>query len=289
MADLFELHLSPDESLSAPVVAAAFDGWIDAAGASTAMAAHLAADAELVASFDGDVLFDYRSRRPVLDIVDGNLQEVTWPELTIKRTRLGERDVLVFAGAEPDFLWKQLAGAVLELCLRLGVVEWVSLGAIPAAVPHTRPVPIIASESQSGLLREPAQRPEGLLRVPSAALSVIELAVSGNGIPAVGFYAQVPHYVGGPYAAGSIALMERLQRHLSVPLPMDELLVEAAAQRQRLDELLAERPETKSYVEQLETAADEERVPSGDEIAAEIERFLAESEGGDQPGPFDSR
>jgi PAC2 family protein len=281
MAGLYELHGAADSPLVAPVIVAAFDGWIDAAGASTASTTLLATDSEPVATFDGDVLFDFRSRRPVLDIVDGNLEEVTWPQLSLARVRLGERDVLVLSGAEPDFRWKQLAAAILELCLRLGVVEWVSLGAIPAAVPHTRPVPILGSESRPGLLREQEQRPDGLLRVPSAALSVIELAVSGNGVPAVGFYAQVPHYVGGPYAAASIALLERLQRQIGVPVPMDDLLVEAATQRERLDELLAERPDTKSYVEQLESAVDDDRVPSGDELAAEIERFLQESGGGD--------
>jgi hypothetical protein len=132
--------------------------------------------------------------------LDGTISEAVWPQLTITRARTGGRDLLVLSGAEPDFRWREIAGAVSELALRLGVVEWVSLGSIPAAVPHTLPVPILATASKPGLLHDDeVQGPQGLLRVPSAALSAIELTVTGSGIPAVGFYAQIPHYVGGTF------------------------------------------------------------------------------------------
>jgi PAC2 family protein len=273
MPPLYDI-VGADRQLSAPVLVAAFDGWVDAAGAASAAGEHLVREAEVVARFDPDALYDYRSRRPVLDILDGQLHELTFPETTVRRLRLGERDVLVLSGAEPDFRWRELADSALELSLRLGVVEWVSVGAIPAAVPHTRPTHVVATESKPGLLRsDEQQRIEGMLRVPSAALSVMELTVSASGIPSVGFYAQVPHYVGGPYAAATIALLERLESHLEVPISLGELVDQAASQRSQLDEVLAERPDTRAYIEQLESAADQE-VPSGDEIAAEIERFL---------------
>jgi hypothetical protein len=257
------------------VLIAAFDGWVDAGSASTQAAAHLASDGELIARFDPDLLFDFRSRRPVLDIVDGRLLELSWPELVVRRATVEERDVIVLAGAEPDYRWRSLADAVLELSVRLGVVEWISIGAIPQAVPHTRPTGLIATASQEGLLAEGTQRTEGLLRVPAAALSVVEMAVVGGGIPTVGFYAQVPHYIGGEFTAGTIALLEKLEAHLQVPISLGTLVDEASAERSRLDELIAERPDTKDYVAQLESVADDgEHVPSGDEIAAEIERFL---------------
>jgi hypothetical protein len=267
--------------MTAPVMIAAFDGWVDAAGASTAAAAHLAENGELVARFDPDVLYDFRSRRPVLDIVDGRLHELGWPELVVRRVVLGERDVLVLAGAEPDYRWRSLADATLELCLRLGVVQWISIGAIPQAVPHTRPTTLIATGSSDGLLPPDTQRTEGLLRVPAAALSVVEMTVSASGIPAVGFYAQIPHYIGGEFTQASIALLERLGAHLQVPIGLGALHDDAAAERTRLDELIADRPETKDYVAQLEVVADDDgHVPSGDEIAAEIERFLQQNDGG---------
>jgi PAC2 family protein len=271
----------PTEPLVAPAVVAAFDGWIDAAGASTSAATAIAEGGDVLATFVPDVLFDYRSRRPILDIVDGKPTALVWPELTLRRRRIGPRDVLVLTGAEPDFRWHELGGDVLELCVRLGVVEWVSLGSIPAAVPHTRPVPILATASRPGLLAEDEQQgPEGLLRVPSACLSTIELAVSAGGVPTVGFYAQVPHYVQGPYAAGTIAMLEHAGRHLGVDLPAGPLAAEALAQRQRLDAAVQADDDSRAYVARLEQmTGEEQRLPSGDELASEIERFLR-GEGG---------
>jgi len=263
------------EPLVAPAVIAAFDGWIDASGASTAAAQQVAGPgAEAVARFEGDKLYDYRSRRPVLDIVDGTLDELTWYDLSLRRARVGGRDLLVLSGAEPDFRWRELADDVGEACLRLGVLEWISIGAIPAAVAHTRPVPILGTASKPGLLREDVrQGPDGLLRVPAAALSVVELGVIGAGIRSVGFYAQVPHYVGGPYAAASIAILEHVGQHLGVELPLGELPDEAMAQRQRIDAAVAGDEEATRYLQRLEEISSEE-LPSGDDLASEIERFL---------------
>jgi hypothetical protein len=276
--------------LAQPVVVAAFDGWIDAAGASTAALGQIASEATMLVEFDPDSLFDFRSRRPVLDIVDGTLTHLVWPELTMKRARHADRDVLVFTGAEPDYRWRELGQDTVEIVQRLGVREWISLGSIPAAVPHTRPVPVLANASRPGLIRDDApQGPQGLLRVPSAALSTVELAVSGAGIPCVGFYAQIPHYVGGPFPAASVALLEHASRQLGVDLIPGPLLEQAAQQRGRLDDAVAADPDSSAYVERLENMVDEERIPSGDELASEIERFLRgdgrERDGG-EPGPL---
>jgi predicted ATP-grasp superfamily ATP-dependent carboligase len=265
---------------AAPAMVAAFDGWVDAAGAASDVADRLARSGERVATFDADVLFDYRSRRPVLDVVDGSLTRLVWPEFALHRRTFADRDVLVLHGAEPDFRWKELGDDVVELCQRLGVVEWVSLGAVPAAVPHTRPVPVLATASDEARLHEAeTQGPRGLLRVPSAALSAIELAVSGSGIPAVGFFAQVPHYVGGPYAAASLSLLRHLSRHLKTDLPTGDLEDEAVAQRERLDAAVEADEDVREILHRLEGMSDE-GIPSGDDIAAEIERFLRSEDGG---------
>jgi hypothetical protein len=282
---LAHLH-EPDEPLVAPAVIAAFDGWIDAGGASTAAAERVARDGEPIVTFESDLLYDYRSRRPVLDVQDGTLTELTWPEIAVKRVRKERRDLLVLSGPEPDFHWRELGREVLDAALRLGVVEWVSLGAIPAAVPHTRPVPILATASAPGLLHEDEQQgPQGLLRVPSAALSTVELAVTGSGIPAVGFYAQVPHYVGGPYAAATIAILEHAARHLGVELALGDLPEEATAQRERLDAAVAADDDSRTYVDRLETVVDNQELPTGDELVGEIERFLQQREGGGPTPP----
>ena len=274
----------------APVVVAALEGWVDAAGSATSALDHLGDGSEIVVRFDGDALFDYRSRRPVLDVLDGKLTELSWPEITLRHKSVEGRDLLILSGPEPDLSWQKLASEVAEISVRLRVERWISLGAIPAAVAHTRPVPSLATASQSGLLGQDEQPgPEGLLRVPSAALSVIELAVSRAGIPAVGFFAQVPHYVAGPYPAAAAALVERVGRHLGLSFPLDELAEEAEAHRTRLDELVAQQPEAREYLERLESLSGEERLPSGDEIATELERFLrGESSGGEGP-PLDGR
>ena len=271
--------------LTAPVLVAAFDGWIDAAGASSAAVDQLGAGGEPAATFDGDVLYDYRARRPVLDIVDGTLTDISWPELSLRRAHLGHRDLLVLSGPEPDYRWRELADAVAEIAVQLEVAQWVSLGAIPAAVPHTRPVPILATASQPGLLPPGVQQgPQGLLRVPAAALSVLELTTTGRGVPAVGLYAQVPHYVGGAYPAATVALLEHLERHLDVPVPLGQLPEAAATQRATLDEAVAQDEDAASYLARLETLLGDERIPSGEEIASEIERFLRESGPGSAPG-----
>jgi hypothetical protein len=135
-------------------------------------------------------------------------------------------------------------------------------------------VPVLATASREGLLHEAdTQGPPGLLRVPSAALSAVELPVSTAGVPAVGFYAQVPHYVGGPYAAASVSLLRHLARHLGIEIPLEDLEQEADGQRQRLDAAVAADDDVRELLERMEQQSEEE-LPSGDELAAEIERFL---------------
>jgi hypothetical protein len=263
--------------LIAPTLVGAFDGWVDAGSAATAALAELVTDAPVVATFDTDALFDYRARRPTLQIVDGRLAQLDWPELTIRRTTVGEHDLLVLTGAEPDDRWQAFSAAVVELAHRLGVAEWVSLGSIPAAVPHTRPVPIIGTTSEPGRLRGDVRPgPAGILRVPAAAVSVLEMAMAENGIPAVGYFAQVPHYVSGAYPGASVELLSALGRHLGVILPSGDLVEEARQLRTRLDTATSLEETTRTYVERLEAMVDEERLPSGDDLITEIERFLRE-------------
>jgi len=263
--------------LVAPTLVGAFDGWVDAGSAATAALARLVEDAPVVATFDADALFDYRARRPTLRIVDGRLAELAWPELTIRRTTAGDQDLLILTGAEPDDRWQAFGAAVVDLAQQFGVSQWISLGAIPAAVPHTRPVPIMGTTSEPGRLRGDVHPgPSGILRVPAAAVSMLEMQMAENGIPAVGYFAQVPHYVSGPYPAASVELLSALGRHLGVILPSGDLVEEARQLRTRLDTATSVEESTRTYVERLESMVDEERLPSGDELITEIERFLRE-------------
>jgi hypothetical protein len=270
---LFHLEDVPD--LREPALVVALDGWVDAGSAATLAAKQLADEGPVVARFDGDALFDYRARRPTLEIVDGRLSELTWPELTLRRAAVGGRDLLVLAGHEPDYRWPRVAEEIVHLAHRLEVAEWISLGAIPAAVPHTRPVPILGTESKPGLLRADVQPgPSGTLRVPSALVSVLEMSVAEAGIAAVGYFAQVPHYVSGPYPAAAVGLLDAVSRHLGIDLPLGALADEARQLRDRLDTATAVDETSRAYVERLEAMVDEARLPSGDDLISEIERFL---------------
>ena len=265
----------PDPALDAPVIVTAFDGWVDGGRAGTMAAEQLAEGGRVIATFDSDALFDYRARRPTLDIVDGRLIDLDWQELTLRATRVGERDVLVLTGPEPDFRWHQLADEIVDLAGQLRVGSWVSLGAIPATVAHTRPVPVLGTASVAGLLPDDvAQGPAGHLRVPAALVSVLERAVSREAIPAVGFFAQVPHYASGAFPNAAIELIRHVGRYLGVELSLGDLPVRALETRALLDAAVAAEERTREYVERLESMADEARLPSGDELIADIERFL---------------
>jgi proteasome assembly chaperone (PAC2) family protein len=283
-------RLEDPPELDAPVLVAALEGWVDAGSAGTVAAAQLAEGGTVVASFDADAIYDYRARRPTLDIVDGRPMQLAWPKLEITSVRIGGRDIVVLRGPEPDYRWRELTVDVVDVAKRLGVVSWVSLGAIPAAVPHTRPVPILATASAPGLLPDGIrQGPDGLLRVPSACLSVLELAASTNGIPAIGLFAQVPHYVNATYPAASIALLTALGRHLGIEPPVGQLATRALERRNLLDAAAATDEDTKAHVERLEGLVDEARLPVGDELIADIERFLREGGTDDDEGDGGSR
>jgi hypothetical protein len=272
----------PLPALDAPVVIAAFDSWVDAGSAATTVIDILGRDATVIARFDPDELFDYRSRRPTLVIRDGHPASLDWPEVTLRSARFGERDILLLTGAEPDDRWKRLAADTMELLGRLDVGGWVSLGAIPAGVAHTRPVPILGTASRTGLLRGGVTAgPTGALRVPAACLSMLEMAAAEAGIPAVGYFAQIPHYVTGPYALAALELMKALEQHLDVPLPRGDLVDESRELRLRLDAAAAADETTRAYVERLEAVVDESRQPAGDDLIAEIEKFLRNNGGAD--------
>jgi len=267
----YEWNAEPKDPV-APALIVSFEDWVDAGGAGSSAARHIAHGGELIATFDADNLYDFRSHRPVLDIVDGKPTSLEMPRMTLTRRRLVERDLFVLTGPEPDYRWKRFASDVRDIAMTVGVVEHVSLGAIPAAVPHTAPTPVMMTASSEELLGEAAPN-QGLLRVPAAAVSLIEWTLSSNGIPAVGFWAQVPHYA-SPYAAGAIALVRKVESHLSVTIGAGDLEDEHRAQRQALEQILAGNPEATEYIERLESLVGDEPIPAAENIADEVERFL---------------
>jgi hypothetical protein len=278
-------RLDEPVTLSAPVLISAFEGWVDAGGAGTMAAAQLALGSRVVATFDADQLFDYRARRPTLDIVDGRLRTLDWPELHLRAARIGARDLLILSGPEPDFRWRELATDVADLARHFAVSSWVSLGAIPVAAAHTRPITVLGTASEVGLLPDGVtQGPAGRLQVPSALLSVLELGVAAAGIPALGFFAQVPHYVSATYPGAAIELLRHVGRFLGEEVPLGTLPASALETRSMLDAATAGDERTSAYVKRLEEATDEARLPDGDDLISDIERFLREGGGSGEQG-----
>jgi hypothetical protein len=279
-------HLLDHPDLDDPLMIVALDAWVDAGSAATAAAALLTEDAAPIAGIEADTLYDYRSRRPTLHIDDGRLTSLEWPQLQVVHRRFESRDALVLTGPEPDYRWQELARELLMLGQDLGVTEWLTLGAIPAAVPHTRPVPVLGIESRPGLLKggvEPG--PSGSMRVPAAAVSVIDLVVAETDIPTLGYFAQVPHYVSGEYPAAAVALIRAVEHHLGDGVTTARLELEARGIAARLDAAAAADDSTKSYIARLEEMVDESRLPSGNELIGEIERFLRRG-GSEESGPI---
>jgi hypothetical protein len=270
-------RLNEPKPLNAPALIVAFDGWVSAGGAGTATADHIAGASEVIADFESDRLYDYRVNRPTLEFTEGIIDKLEWPAATVRLRRLRTRDLLILSGPEPNWQWQGFAEAVADLAAKLAVVQHVSLGGIPWAAPHTRPTIVVTTSSRRDLLGDDANFPEGTLRVPASAASVVESAVAERGIPTVGFWARVPHYVGGVYQPAVLTLVDRVARYLGVELPLGSLVDEAAAQRRQLDEALEDQPAARELVAQLEELYDASgEVASGEEIAAEIERFLRE-------------
>jgi hypothetical protein len=283
-----DYQLLIDEPLTAPALVAALDGWVDAGSAGTMAAGYLARGSDVIVTFDPDSFVDYRARRPNLQIQDGVLTEMTWPELVIRRVRTDTRDVLVLTGPEPDYRWRAFRDALVEIAERLGVVQSICIGAIPSLVPHTHATPTLVTGRERGNLQGDLPLPAERMQVPSSAVNLIEVYLAEKGIPSVGIWAQVPHYVEGPYLGAALALVERVARHLGITVSVEKLVEDVRKERTRLDAVVAGRPEAKAYLEQLEASGPPAPIVSpAEDIAAEVEKFLREAAGGGKPAPPD--
>jgi hypothetical protein len=271
-----------------PVLVVALDGWVDAGMAgSTALTGLLETiDTHTYAIFDSEQLIDQRARRPRLLVANGMNEGVTWPEATVRVgvDRLGS-GIAVLSGPEPDFLWRGFASAVTEVAEGMGVRLMVGFGGFPAAAPHTRPVRL-ASTATTPELAGQIGFVSGAIEVPAGIEAVLELELSRAGIPAVGLWARVPHYVSGmAFPAAAVALLDGLASLSGLVIDSDVLAEPAEAARGKVDELIGQSREHLAMVRQLERSVDElegqplqafgdMEVVSGDDIAAELERYL---------------
>ncbi|MGH9123481.1 MAG: proteasome assembly chaperone family protein [Acidimicrobiales bacterium] len=289
--ELVEFDGWPDP-LRHPVLIVGMEGWIDAGlGASAAMMALLEELKPTVfGTFDSDALIDQRARRPVLHIVNGINTALTWPEITLRWGDKDDRTVVILTGPEPDIRWKQFTREVVSVAQRLGVELVVGLGAFPAPVPHTRPATLVATATTKELAEGVGYLPTSI-DVPAGIQASLERGFAEAGVPAVGIWARVPHYAAGmPYPAASVALLAKLGEMTGISVGAPNLHEAASNALEQLNRLISGSPEHTAMVRQLEQQHDDESagraggfeigdLPSGDEIAAELERFLRGDDG----------
>ena len=276
-----------------PVLIHALEGFSDAGHAIRLAAAHLQGvlETELVASFAIDDLLDYRSRRPLMTFKTDHFTAYEEPLLNLYAVRdsLGT-PFLLLAGLEPDLQWERFVAAVRLLAERLGVRQTIGLCAIPMAVPHTRPVTMTAHSNNRELLAD-HQPWVGEVQVPSSVSNLLEYRMAQHGHEAVGYTVHIPHYLAQTdYPAGAETLLEQVAKTASLQFPLGPLGEAAQAVRSKIDEQVEASPEVAQVVDALEhqydafVAAQENRsllardedLPSGEELGAELERFLAQ-------------
>ncbi len=274
MDQLYEILT--DTELRNPALVLALSGWVDAGASGTGAAEFLAEDGEEMVQFNGDAIFDYRSNRPIVRFRDGKMTAVEWPNISIYVRHLPERDLLVMVGNEPDFQWRAFSESVADLMDQFGIELIVTIGAVPAAVPHTYPPPVMMTASSDELVGSDDVALGDDLDVPGAAVNAVADAAVRRGMGTIGFWAQIPHYVNEQYHAGMLALVQRLSLRLDLDIDMSQLVEDSKEQAAQIDELIASRPENEAPVQKLELLAEEGRLTSGEELAAEIERFLNE-------------
>jgi PAC2 family protein len=282
-----EWERSSDE-LTQPVMVVALEGWVDAGmGASGAVAELLTSSSpRLVAYFDGEELIDQRARRPVARLENGITTELTWPVIraVAAKDELGA-DIVYLLGPEPDFRWPTFMAAVIEMAGALGVRMVVGLGAFPAPTPHTRPVRLASTvPPSSSELAGRIGSVRGTLEVPAGVQTALEVALGEAGVPVIGLWARVPHYVSAmSYPEASAALIDGLAAVTGLVLDSTSLRQAGEASRQQVDQLIDANPDHLDMVRRLEAALDSQEpdapvldveLPSGDEIAAELEQFL---------------
>lgn len=265
-------------------------GWIDAGGAARGAVAAIEAESEVtpVAEFDDDVFVDFRARRPTMELREGLHNVLHWERILLSSgTDQTGRDLLLLTGPEPDMAWHRFSRAVTEVALELGVRQMAHVGAYPFAAPHTRPSRVsVTTPSQDVLSRVPFLR--STIDVPAGVAAALEADFHARGIPALGIWAQVPHYIASlNYPAASVALLDALREATGLVIDAPDLRAEVHRVVARLNGMIEGNDEHLAMLRQLEVAYDASddtvdvphagpslELRSGDELAAELEQFL---------------
>jgi predicted ATP-grasp superfamily ATP-dependent carboligase len=270
---------------------AAFEGWNDAGEAASGAVAHLERvwGAEPAFALDPEEYHDFQVNRPTVSLDEQGHRRITWPTTRVywASPAGSARDVVIVRGIEPSMRWRQYIRELLGYADQLQVGTLITLGALLADVPHTRPIPVTSTSEDERLLSRLAIEPsryEG----PTGIVGVLQEAATRAGLPSLSLWAAVPHYVGqSPSPKATLALLRRVEELLDLTVPLGELPEDSRAWERGVDELAEEDSEIGEYVRQLEQAKDTAELPeaSGEAIAREFERYLRRRDDDGGPGP----
>src|ERR671935_2581104 len=293
MAD--ELRIASKPTLREPVLITAFRGWNDGGQGASLAGGYLAKTwaAARFAEIEPEGFFDFQATRPHVSLVDGRTRRIDWPDNAFYHAHIPglERDAVLMLGIEPNLRWQTFTSLITEEAKDLGVQLVVTLGSLLADVPHTRPSPVTGGATDAELIERlglQRSRYEG----PTGIVGVLHDACARAGLPSVSLWAAVPHYVSlAPSPRAALALCNRLAEILDADIDTSELDEASERYSEQVSEAVASDEETAAYVAELEqradVIADEDDLPSGESLAAELTRFLREREKNDgQPeGP----
>ncbi|HEX6789026.1 MAG TPA: PAC2 family protein [Gaiellaceae bacterium] len=281
-----ELNVSFRPELRRPVLVAAFRGWNDGGQGATLAAGYLAKqwNAQQFAEIEAEQFYDFQAMRPQVTLEDGMTRRLEWPENNFFHAEIPgtQRDAVILLGTEPNLRWKTFSGLVLGLAEDLGIERTVTFGSLLADVPHTRPAPVTAAATDESLVAELGLEPsryEG----PTGIVGVLLGACRDAGITSLSLWAAVPHYVSlAPSPRAALSLVRRFGELMSIDVDVSELEQAANEYSEQVSEAVSADADTAAYVEELERRVDmlsqEEQLPSGDTLAAELTRFLRERE-----------
>jgi proteasome assembly chaperone (PAC2) family protein len=281
-----ELNVSFRPELRRPVLVAAFRGWNDGGQGATLAAGYLAKQwgADQFASIDPEEFYDFQAMRPQVTLEEGMTRKLEWPENSFFHAPIPgtDRDAVILLGTEPNLRWKTFSRLVLGLVEELGIERAVTFGSLLADVPHTRPAPVTAAATDETLMEELGLEPsryEG----PTGIVGVLLDSCRNAGITSLSLWAAVPHYVSlAPSPRAALALVRRFGELMQIEIDVSELDQAADEYSEQVSEAVSADADTAAYVEELERRVDmlteEERLPSGDTLAAELTRFLREHE-----------
>lgn len=267
-------------ALESPVLIAAFEGWNDAADAASSVVDHLIKvwDAKVVATIDPEAFYDFQMNRPVVGSNESGMRRITWPstQISVARPPGADRDVVLLRGIEPNMRWRQFCAELLAASEELGTELVVTLGALLADTPHTRPIPVTGTATELDLV-DRLKLEQSNYEGPIGIVGVFQDACIQMDVPAVSLWAAVPHYVAQPPCPkATLALVGQLEDLLEISIPLADLPEEARAWERGVDELAEEDEEIGDYVRALEETRDTADLPeaSGEAIAREFERYL---------------